>query len=93
MKVTVKSIPVRYDGERYFKGQEVEIKDAHFNENLFVKGQDAEETDLYTLTEAELKKINKDDIKAFLDTEGIEYDSSANKDELIAIVLGDADDE
>ncbi|MFT4415318.1 hypothetical protein ACLM5H_15765 [Fredinandcohnia humi] len=44
---------------------------------------------LYELSEAELQKVLKDDIKAFLDGEEIEYDSNATKDELIKIVLGE----
>lgn len=45
------------------------------------------EQDLYLLSEDELKKITKDDIKAFLDKEQVPYLASANKDELINIIL------
>lgn len=88
MKVTVKSIPVRYEGSRYIKGEELEINEKHFNENLFeeIEGSD-DDTDLFSLTEAELKKVNKDIIQSFLDKESIEYDSSSNKDALIDIIL------
>lgn len=59
----------------------------------FVKVEESKkqplDIDLYELTEEELKKINKDDIKAFLDKENIEYEPKANKDDLIKVVLGD----
>lgn len=36
-KVKVKDIPVRYEGERYLKGETVEIDEKHFDKNLFEK--------------------------------------------------------
>lgn len=35
MKVTVKSIPVRYNGKTYQGGESVDIKQEHFDANLF----------------------------------------------------------
>lgn len=35
MKVTVKSIPVIYNGDRYLKGDKVEINQKYFDKNLF----------------------------------------------------------
>lgn len=37
VKVTVKDIPVRYNGEDYEPGDTVEIEDKHFDENLYDK--------------------------------------------------------
>ncbi|MGJ9384259.1 hypothetical protein [Salipaludibacillus sp. CF4.18] len=52
-------------------------------------GQDGEtEVDFFELSEEELKKINNDDLKAYLDKEEIEYGPKATKDELIEIIKG-----
>lgn len=99
MKVTVKSIPVRYDGDRYLKGQILEIEEEHFNNVIFEKvegeleggsgnGQTNDPIDLSTLTADELQKIKNDDMKAFLDSKEIQYESKATKDELITLILG-----
>ncbi|MCM3413529.1 hypothetical protein [Metabacillus litoralis] len=105
MKVTVKSIPVRYDGDRYLKGQTLEIKEEHFNEVIFEKvddgepeggsgiGQTNDPIDLSTLTAEELQKIKNDDMKSFLDSIEIQYESKATKDELIALILGKEENE
>jgi hypothetical protein len=37
IKVTVKNVPVRYNGEDFEPGETVEIEDKHFSENLFEK--------------------------------------------------------
>lgn len=94
MKVTVKSTPVRYDGGRYLKGETIEIKEEHFNEALFEavevdesEGGPSTDVDYSLFTEEELKKVKNDDLKAFLEGKQVEYPSSANKDELIKLVL------
>lgn len=79
LHVTEKVFRVVYSGFGYKKIGEVEE----------VNEQQPEEKDLFQLDRDELKKVNKDDIKAFLDEENIEYDSKATKEELIAIVLGE----
>lgn len=45
------------------------------------------------MSEKELKKVNNDDLKAYLDDLEIEYGSKATKDELIALIVGEDDGE
>ncbi|MBU5214362.1 hypothetical protein [Heyndrickxia oleronia] len=94
MKVTVKSIPVYHNGDRYLKGETLNINEKHFNDSLFVIIEESnDDIDLYELTADELKKVNKDVIKSFLNKEGIEFDSNANKEALIKIVLGEDEED
>jgi len=81
LHVTEKAFKVVYEGYGYHKAGEVEEP----QDTTTIK----DEIDLYTLSEAELKKVNKDEIQAFLDKEGIEYESTAKKDELIALIVGE----
>ncbi|MCZ4246329.1 hypothetical protein [Bacillus amyloliquefaciens] len=46
-------------------------------------------TNLLDMTEEQLKKVNKDEIIAFLKENEYEFDPKAPKDELIKIVLGE----
>ncbi|PRS02371.1 hypothetical protein C6W22_20930 [Bacillus atrophaeus] len=46
-------------------------------------------TNLLDMTEAQLQKVNKDEIVAFLKENEYEFDPKAPKDELIKIVLGE----
>ncbi|MEC1900964.1 hypothetical protein [Bacillus atrophaeus] len=46
-------------------------------------------TNLLDMTEAQLQKVNKDEIVAFLKENEYEFDPKAAKDELIKIVLGE----
>ena len=48
---------------------------------------------LLGMPKAELAKVNKDDIKAFLENEGFEYDPNAKKENLIALIAGDDNDQ
>lgn len=48
---------------------------------------------LLGLPKSELAKVNKDDIKAFLENEGFEYDPNAKKEDLIALIAGDENDQ
>ena len=89
IKVSVKDIPVFYDGERYESGQEFEIDEKYFNEDIMEKGEVVEEEDYFSFSKEELSKVTKDDLKAFLDKEEIQYDSKANKDELINLIAGE----
>lgn len=52
---------------------------------------DNEELNYYDKTAAELKKINKDKLIAFLKQEEFEFDASATKDELISFITGEGD--
>ncbi|AIX06356.1 hypothetical protein [Bacillus subtilis] len=45
--------------------------------------------DLFDMTEAQLQKVNKDEIIAFLKENEYDFDPKAPKDELIKIVLGE----
>ncbi|NMH67287.1 hypothetical protein HF072_00520 [Bacillus sp. RO3] len=54
---------------------------------------EAKAQDLNELSDAELKKVKNDDMKAYLDKEGIEYKSDDTKDELIARILKKSDQE
>lgn len=47
------------------------------------------DVDYFSLTRDELEKVKNDDLKAFLDKEGLEYESKANKDDLIDVILGE----
>lgn len=51
------------------------------------------EDDLSLLAKEELEKVNKETIKAYLDKEEIEYKSNATKDELIALLTGDDEED
>lgn len=90
MKVSVKDINVRYKGRTYEKGEALTISDKHFDENLFVKAEAAEEEDKNYLefTPEELGKETNDDLKAFLDKEEVEYSKSATKAQLIEAITG-----
>lgn len=45
--------------------------------------------DLSSLSIEELQKIKNDDMKVFLDSKEIQYESKATKDELIALIIGE----
>ncbi|MGM0903067.1 MAG: hypothetical protein ACQEXB_18460 [Bacillota bacterium] len=81
LHVTEKAFRVVYEGYGYHKIGEVEGQSGETTNE--------DEVDLFTLTETELKKVNKDEVQAFLDKEGIEYESNAKKEELIALIVGD----
>lgn len=49
----------------------------------------SQSADLFDMTEAQLQKVNKDEIIAFLKENEYEFDPKAPKDELIKIVLGE----
>lgn len=80
LHVTEKAFRVVYEGHGYHKIGEVEVKAAEKLQG---------DVDFLQLSESELKKINKEELQAFLDKEGIEYEATAKKDELIKIILGE----
>jgi hypothetical protein len=92
LKVTVKDIPVRHNGEDFEPGDELVIEDKHFNKNFFEKLEEVEEdvsysvADLRAMSEAELQKVKNPQYKAAFDEGGIEYESNATKAELIALI-------
>lgn len=76
IEVTQKAFRVVYKGMGYKKVDAV-------NES------DGEPIDYFTLTTEELQGVTKDKLKAFLDQESIDYNSNANKDELISLITGE----
>ncbi|MEX5836479.1 hypothetical protein D070_10230 [Bacillus velezensis] len=54
-----------------------------------VKEAEKPAADLLDMTEAQLQKVNKDEIIAFLKENEYDFDPKAPKDELIKIVLGE----
>lgn len=55
--------------------------------------EEPEQLDFYDKSAAELNKIGKEKLKAFLKQEEIEFEASANKDDLIKIITGEDADE
>jgi len=47
------------------------------------------EVDYSTSSREELEKVKNDDLKAYLDKEGLEYESKAIKENLINVILGE----
>jgi hypothetical protein len=43
----------------------------------------------FSLSRKELEQIKNDDLRAFLDKEGLIYETKANKEELINVILGE----
>ncbi|MBH0171028.1 hypothetical protein [Fictibacillus sp. 18YEL24] len=92
LKVSVKDIPVRHNGEDFEPGDELVIEDKHFNESFFEKLEEIEEAqpvsvaELKAMSEAELQKVKNDQYKVAFDEAGIEYESNATKAELIALI-------
>ncbi len=82
-QVTERAFNVVYSGKGYTRLDAVETSETDENETV---------TDYFTLSREELKKITNDKLKAFLDREELDYPSSANKDDLIAIILGEEND-
>lgn len=79
-----------------FVNGEYSTKDKHEQAVLKKLNYEFEEVqieipDLSNATEEDLKKVNKDDIKAYLDRGNIEYDSRATKEDLVALIVGDDD--
>ncbi|MCP3741457.1 hypothetical protein [Rossellomorea sp. BNER] len=90
MKVIVKNIPVRYNGDRYEKGKSLEIEKKHFDDKLFSRSEeDDQDLDYFDLSTEKLKKVSNDDLKAFLEKESIDYPSNAVKEELIKLIRGE----
>ncbi|WP_164670962.1 hypothetical protein [Virgibacillus doumboii] len=89
MKVSVKQIPVRYDGKSYRAGDTLNIKEKYFDSNIFEEVE-SEDGDFKELSKSKLKKVNNDDLKSYLDNKGIEYTSEDTKDQLIALIKSES---
>lgn len=81
MIVKVKNMPAFYEGERYGKGKELEIKKEHHIDALFhvVKATSA-------IDQVDVTKMKKEELQALLTEKGIEFDTKATKDELLALL-------
>ncbi|MBG9549762.1 hypothetical protein [Cytobacillus firmus] len=51
--------------------------------------ENTNEVDYFALSAEELQEIKNDDLKAFLDKEGINYKSNDTKDDLIKLITGE----
>jgi hypothetical protein len=76
MIVSVKNVPVRYEGRTYKAGEKFEMDKKHLNENLVVVVENDKVENLFS-------KLTKDELKAELDARGIGYEADAKKDVLI----------
>lgn len=81
MIVKVKDMPVFYEGERYGKGKELEIKKEHHIDALFyvVKATSA-------VDQVDVNKMKKEELQALLTEKEIEFDAKATKDDLLALL-------
>lgn len=75
--VTQRAYDVVYRKQGYTLADAEDVKEA---EN---------DVDYFSLTRDELEKVKNDELKAFLDKEGLTYEAKANKDELIDVILGE----
>ena len=55
---------------------------------VFEQAKEDKANDYASLSTEELEGITNNDLKAYLDGQGVEYPSKVNKDELIALVTG-----
>ncbi|ALV20756.1 hypothetical protein [Carnobacterium antarcticum] len=85
MIVKVKDMPVSYEGERYEKGKELEIKKEYHNDALFLVVKETSDID----KPEDLNKLKKEELQALLDEKGIEYEAEAAKKDLL-VLLEDA---
>ncbi|MEN2765829.1 hypothetical protein [Ornithinibacillus xuwenensis] len=86
-----KKILCRFEDGEYntdVKREQIILKELGF---LHEEEEAKDPVDLSGMDAKDLKKINKDDIKEYLDEQKIEYESNANKDELIALIVGEQD--
>ncbi|MBY0157276.1 hypothetical protein [Cytobacillus oceanisediminis] len=80
LKVTERAYNIVYKGKGFKPVNEVSNK---------AQDPNTSEVDYFTLSTEELQEIKNDDLKAFLDKEGISYKSSDNKDDLIKLITGE----
>ncbi len=80
LQVTERAYNIVYKGKGFKPVNEVS------NES---KETNTEVVDYFTLSAEELQEIKNDNLKAFLNKEGIKYKSTDNKDELIKLITGE----
>ncbi|OHX39226.1 hypothetical protein [Cytobacillus oceanisediminis] len=83
IKVTERAYNIVYKGKGFKPVTEVSnyAKEANV--------ENTNEVDYFTLSAEELQEIKNDDLKAFLDKEGINYKSNDTKDDLIKLITGE----
>lgn len=57
--------------------------------NAEVVQEAANDVDYFASSREELEKVKNDDLKAFLDKEGLAYEAKAIKEDLINVILGE----
>ena len=73
--------------DRTRKPVEPNVEEAQAETKETVAAEEA--ADYSTFTEAELKKVKNDDLKAYLDAKGVEYKSDAVKEDYVKAILGE----
>jgi hypothetical protein len=76
-RVTQRAYDVVYRNQGYALADAEEMEEA------------TNDVDFFSLSREELKKVKNDDLKAFLDKEGLAYEDKAIKEELINVILGE----
>ncbi|MFJ9462146.1 HeH/LEM domain-containing protein [Viridibacillus arvi] len=74
-------------------GKQIEVTDkayrVYYQTIGFKPCEEQEPLDLFGLSAEELEEYKVPQLKAFLKQEGIEFDSNAKKEELIALITGE----
>lgn len=84
IEVTERAYNVIYEAQGYQRLDSVKVEE----EAVEADAAD-EEVDFLTLSREELMEIKNDPLKAYLDEIGIEYKSSATKEDLVDLILGE----
>lgn len=80
--VKVIDVSVRYDNQTYRAGESFKMKTEHINENL---------VDVVDDVKKDSVDLTVDEIKAELDTLGIDYKARDKRDELLRLLLDNKD--
>lgn len=76
-RVTQRAYNVVYRNQGYKLADAEVVKEAENDADYFASSRE------------DLQKVKNDDLKAFLDKEGLEYESKATKEDLINVILGE----
>jgi len=88
IEVTERAFNVIYEAQGYQRLGAAEQSEEITEVNAADKLSD-EKVDYLTLSREELMEIKNDPLKAYLDEIGIEYKSSATKEDLVDLILGE----
>ncbi|MRX54839.1 hypothetical protein GJU41_12725 [Bacillus idriensis] len=85
---------VKIGEDRYAAGESATVSKKDYEsllESGVINSVDSvpEDVDFFGLSREELSKVKNDDLKAFLDIEGLAYESSFTKEELINVIVGE----